>query len=63
MDFEETEARNICAGEAVQQFDWQTDWLTDLLEKAHTSTVILGSESHETQGHSLLSYGSGNIQN
>jgi hypothetical protein len=55
MDLEETEARNVSAGEAEQQFD--------LLEKAHTSTVILGSESHGTQGHSLLSDGSRSLQN
>jgi hypothetical protein len=39
-----------------------TDWLTAKLLLAVASTVILGSESHRTHDHILLSGGSGSLQ-
>jgi hypothetical protein len=42
--------------------DWQTDLLTAELLLALARTVILGSKSHETCGHILLSDNSGSLQ-
>jgi hypothetical protein len=41
--------------------DWLTDWLTAKLLLVLASTVIFGSESHETRDHILLSDGSGSL--
>jgi hypothetical protein len=40
----------------------KSDWLTDTLLLALASTEILGSVSHETHDHILLTDGSGSIQ-
>jgi hypothetical protein len=45
-----------------QKLDWLTDWLIAKLLLALASIVILGSESHGTRGHILLSDGSGILQ-